>query len=84
MISVVEETISKVKDILGEENAYVAECFESAFRCNLDIVAEPEEDGSIFLLTGDIPAMWLRDSACQVRPYLSIVKESEEIFSQTR
>ncbi len=79
MITAVEETIKKVKEILGEDHAYEAECFEAAYRCNLDIVAKPEEDGSIFLLTGDIPAMWLRDSACQVRPYLSIAKESEEI-----
>ena len=30
---------------------------------------EPCEDGTVFVLTGDIPAMWLRDSSALVRHY---------------
>lgn len=37
----------------------------------------PCEDGTYHILTGDIPAMWLRDSSAQVSNYLGICDDPE-------
>lgn len=43
----------------------------------IETVLEKCEDGSYFVLTGDIPAMWLRDSTAQVTHYIPLAKDAE-------
>lgn len=51
-------------------------CFASTIETT---VRKIEDDGTTYVITGDIDAMWLRDSTGQVRHYLSFAKDNKEI-----
>ena len=53
----------------------LARLYQSCFPNTLETTTELLEDGTTFVFTGDIPAMWLRDSAAQVRQYLPLARE---------
>ncbi len=69
----VEETIRTVSgDIADPELAWL---FQNCFPNTLDTTVEfgtLEGDPDTFVITGDIEAMWLRDSTAQVWPYLPL------------
>ena len=49
--------------------------FASALRCTLETTCTLEGDDETFVITGDIPAMWLRDACGQMLPYLRFCAE---------
>lgn len=53
--------------------------FEQCFVNTYSTTLKKLEEGKTFVVTGDIPAMWLRDSAAQVRPYLIAAEEDGEL-----
>ncbi|MFB8539502.1 MULTISPECIES: glycoside hydrolase family 125 protein [Enterococcus] len=75
----VEEFMGKIEQKCGSEHADWAKNFSTAFANTLLTTVKRHSDGTTFLLTGDIPAMWLRDSTAQVRPYLVIAKEDKDL-----
>ncbi|MBK8946876.1 MAG: glycoside hydrolase family 125 protein [Ignavibacteriae bacterium] len=76
----VEKTIVEVKKNIADEE--LAWMFENCFPNTLDTTVKHEiKNGKpdTFVITGDINAMWLRDSSAQVWPYLSLVKNDETL-----
>jgi meiotically up-regulated gene 157 (Mug157) protein len=55
--------------------------FRDAYANTLETTQQTLHDGSVFLLTGDIPAMWLRDSSAQVHHYLPLAATVPELQS---
>lgn len=52
--------------------------FRNAIRNTWGTTFKKMADGTTFVITGDIPAMWLRDSAAQIRPFLALAEEDAE------
>ena len=51
--------------------------FENCFFNTIDTTCKFEHNGGIFVITGDIPAMWLRDSSAQVMQYLHYLDDEK-------
>ena len=72
----VERTIAQVQSSIGNsELAWMfANCFPNTLDTTVDFsVANGRPD--TYVITGDIDAMWLRDSTAQVWPYLPLMRE---------
>ncbi|MDB5202399.1 MAG: metal-independent alpha-mannosidase [Ferruginibacter sp.] len=76
----VEALIEEIKKQVP--NKELAWLFENCFANTLDTTVDFEIiDGKpdTFVITGDIDAMWLRDSSAQVWPYLPLMKADPEL-----
>jgi len=74
----VEDTIRKVKASMADEE--LAWIFENCFPNTLDTtvtVTDTPNGTETYVITGDIDAMWLRDSSAQVWPYLPLANRDE-------
>lgn len=61
------------------ERPKLAKMFQNCFKNTIQTTVERLDDHSTFIITGDIPAMWLRDSAAQIKPYLVLADRDETI-----
>jgi len=76
----VEELIQRVKAHIADP--YLAWMFENCYPNTLDTtvhVSATNGKPDTFIITGDIDAMWLRDSSCQVWPYLPLAKDDSDL-----
>ena len=74
----IEQILVEVKKQFKEEPK-IYQIFENCYTNTLDTTVKSLEDGTSYVITGDIPAMWLRDSVAQLRPYLILAKEDKGI-----
>ena len=58
----------------------IARMYKKCYVNTLETAAVPMDDGSYFILTGDIPAMWLRDSTAEVSHYIPLAKENRSHY----
>ena len=76
----VEKLINDIRKHTG--NSEIAWLFENCFPNTLDTTVDFEMINGrpdCFVITGDIDAMWLRDSSAQVWPYLPLMKEDRTL-----
>ena len=77
----VEKKIKEVKKLL-KDNPKLCWMFENCFPNTLETTAhysKVDGDDDTFVYTGDIPAMWLRDSGAQVWPYVHLANKDKKL-----
>jgi uncharacterized protein len=72
-----QQLVERVADVFPQYPR-LPKMFADTFSNTYATTLQKQKDGSVFVITGDIPAMWLRDSAAQVRPYLHLAKSDPE------
>mgnify|MGYP005807471317 CR=1 FL=1 len=68
------EIMQKADDVIKDQK--LREMFKKCFMSTLETSLKVEGDKT-YIITGDINAMWLRDSSCQVNHYLKLMKDDQ-------
>lgn len=71
----VEGEIERVSALIGDPELrwLFGNCYPNTLDTTVNLGTLDGKDDA-FVITGDIPALWLRDSAAQVRPYLHLAR----------
>lgn len=84
---VIEAKIREVQAILKDNTRLAwmfANCFPNTLETTVHYRVLPDGDDDTFVYTGDIPAMWLRDSGAQVWPYVQFCAKDEKLRKMVR
>ncbi|MGN1450677.1 MAG: glycoside hydrolase family 125 protein, partial [Eubacteriales bacterium] len=75
----VRDHIAKVSSRVEKYSPKLAELYRNCYPNTIETTMVPHGDGTVFMVTGDIPAMWLRDSTPQVSHYIPLAADDEEM-----
>lgn len=75
LIEKADELEKKMQKIFPSLAPLAKQCFLNT----IETTTKELPDGGYFVITGDIPAMWLRDSAAQLKPYIKYANEDEDL-----
>ncbi|MBT0667956.1 glycoside hydrolase family 125 protein [Novosphingobium profundi] len=81
----VEEEIARVSALIGDPK--LRTMFEGCYPNTLDTTVEMgtlEGREDTFVITGDIPCLWLRDSTAQVLPYMHLATRDADLRAMFR
>ena len=73
----VEAHVASVCERLAKKSEKLALLYKNCYPNTISSAIEELADGTYFVLTGDIPAMWLRDSSAQVNHYIPLADDAE-------
>jgi meiotically up-regulated gene 157 (Mug157) protein len=79
----VEKQIKQMQKTLMSVSPKLWQMFQNSFPNTLDTTVFPDGDKT-FVITGDINAMWLRDSGAQVWTYISYIQDDPELAKLIR
>ena len=75
LIKKAEDLEAKMQRVFPALAPLAKQCFLNT----IETTTKQLDDGSYFVITGDIPAMWLRDSAAQLKPYIKYAPQDDEL-----
>lgn len=73
------ERVEQLETWYREKMPELVPLIRPCFLNTIETTIQQLEDGSYFVITGDIPAMWLRDSAAQVVHYIPYAARDEKL-----
>lgn len=73
------EKADEITEKLRVKYPELAPFFKGCFLNTIETTVSKLDDGGYFVITGDIPAMWLRDSAAQLAHYIRYANEDEDL-----
>lgn len=81
---ILTEKAAEIEEKLKVIYPELAPFFKKCFLNTIETTVTPLDDGTYFVITGDIPAMWLRDSTAQLKPYIRYANEDDDLKSILR